>query len=173
MCRVCWENISSGWKCQLDINIGTETVNTVIYSEINPIFFLAPYSILSNKSPFLGASGYDDVTGWELSEGQTSITTSDKDPVLCYKMTGYLWTYFQKSEGDDNNSYPANHDYWRFQPLKSSRCIKASFYIAGNRLNFPTTKGFKIQMSMKLVYQYRVPDTQSPTRHWPFVFAVG
>ena len=36
------------------------------------------------------------------------------------------------------------------QPLKPSRCIKASFYIPENRLNFPTTKGFR----KKLAYQY-------------------
>ena len=40
------------------------------------------------------------------------------------------------------------------QPFKPSRCIKASFYIPENRLNFPTTKGFRAKLSMKLVYQY-------------------
>ena len=38
--------------------------------------------------------------------------------------------------------------------LEPSRCIKASFYIPENRLNFPTTKGFRTRISMKLVYQY-------------------
>ena len=38
------------------------------------------------------------------------------------------------------------------QPFKPSRSIKASFYIPENRLNFSTTKGFR--MTMKLVYQY-------------------
>ena len=40
------------------------------------------------------------------------------------------------------------------QPFKPSRCIKASFYITENRLNFPTTKGFRTKISMKLLYQY-------------------
>ena len=40
------------------------------------------------------------------------------------------------------------------QPFKPSRCMKASFYILENRLNFPTTKGFRINIPMKLVYQY-------------------
>ena len=35
-----------------------------------------------------------------------------------------------------------------------SRCIKASFYTPGNKLNFPTSKGFRTKFSMKLVYQY-------------------
>ena len=36
----------------------------------------------------------------------------------------------------------------------SSRCIKASFNIPENRLNFSTLKGFRMKISMKLVYQY-------------------
>ena len=40
------------------------------------------------------------------------------------------------------------------QPLKASRCIKASFHIPENRLIFPTTKGFRKKISMKLFYQY-------------------
>ena len=39
-------------------------------------------------------------------------------------------------------------------PFKSSRCIKASFYIHDNILNFPTTKAFRMEISMKLIYQY-------------------
>ena len=49
------------------------------------------------------------------------------------------------------------------QPFKSSRCIKASFYIPENRLNFPTTKGFRTKMSMKLVYQYMAIFFAFPT----------
>ena len=30
----------------------------------------------------------------------------------------------------------------------------ASFYIPENRLNFPTTKGFRTKISLKLIYQY-------------------
>ena len=45
---------------------------------------------------------------------------------------------------------------WRAvsQPFQPSRCIKASFYIPENRLNFHTIKGFRTNISMKLVYQY-------------------
>ena len=32
--------------------------------------------------------------------------------------------------------------------------MQASFCIPDNRLNFPTTKGFKLKISMKLDYQY-------------------
>ena len=39
-------------------------------------------------------------------------------------------------------------------PFSPSRCIKASYYIPVNRLNFPTTKGFRMKNYMKLVYQY-------------------
>ena len=39
-------------------------------------------------------------------------------------------------------------------PFKASRCIKASFYVPENRLNFPATKGFRMKISMKLFYQY-------------------
>ena len=42
------------------------------------------------------------------------------------------------------------------QPFKPSRCIKASFYIPENTLNFPTTKGFSTKISMQMVYQYVV-----------------
>ena len=38
-----------------------------------------------------------------------------------------------------------------FKPL---RCIKASFYIPKNRLNLPTTRGFRMKIFMKLVHQY-------------------
>ena len=41
-------------------------------------------------------------------------------------------------------------------PFKPSRCIKASFYIPENGLNFPTTKGFRTKISVKLFYQYVV-----------------
>ena len=41
-----------------------------------------------------------------------------------------------------------------FEPLKPSRCIKASFDTHENSLNFPKTKGFRTKISMKLVYQY-------------------
>ena len=36
------------------------------------------------------------------------------------------------------------------QPFKPSRYIKASFYILKNRFNFPTTRGFRMTISMKL-----------------------
>ena len=39
-------------------------------------------------------------------------------------------------------------------PFKPSRCIKASFYIPENRFNFPTNKGFRMKISMKLAFQY-------------------
>ena len=38
--------------------------------------------------------------------------------------------------------------------FKPSRCIRASFYIPENTLNFLTTRGFRMKISMKLVYQY-------------------
>ena len=48
--------------------------------------------------------------------------------------------------------------------FKPSRCIKASFYIPEIRPNFPTTKGFRREISMKLVYQYMaIFFTFSPT----------
>ena len=40
------------------------------------------------------------------------------------------------------------------QPFKASRCIKASFYISENTLNFPTNTGFRMKISMQLVHQY-------------------
>ena len=42
------------------------------------------------------------------------------------------------------------------QPFKSPRCIKASFYIPENNLNFPKTRGFRTKIPIKLVYQYMV-----------------
>ena len=50
------------------------------------------------------------------------------------------------------------------KPFKPSRCIKASFHIPENRLNFPTTKGFRMNISIKLFYQYMaIFFTFSPT----------
>ena len=40
--------------------------------------------------------------------------------------------------------------------FKPARCIKASFYIPENTLDFPTTRGFRRKITMKLVYQYMV-----------------
>ena len=40
------------------------------------------------------------------------------------------------------------------KPFKPSRCIKGSFYIPENRPNFPITKDFRMNISMKLVNQY-------------------
>ena len=49
-------------------------------------------------------------------------------------------------------------------PFKPSRCIKASFHIPENRLYFTTTKGFRMNISMKQVYQYiAIFFTFSPT----------
>ena len=39
------------------------------------------------------------------------------------------------------------------KPFKPSRCIEASFYISENIFNSPTIKGFRMNISMKLVYQ--------------------
>ena len=38
--------------------------------------------------------------------------------------------------------------------VKSSRCIKASFYNFENRLNFSTTDSFSWKITMDLFYQY-------------------
>ena len=40
------------------------------------------------------------------------------------------------------------------KPFKPSRYIKGSFYIHENRLDFPRTKGFRLKISINLVYQY-------------------
>ena len=46
-------------------------------------------------------------------------------------------------DGDDNG---------KFRPER----VKASFYIPENRLNCPTTKGFRMKIAMKLAHQYMV-----------------
>ena len=48
-------------------------------------------------------------------------------------------------------------------PFKSSRCIKASFYILEIRLDFPTTRGFMMKISLKLFYKYMEIFFCSPT----------
>ena len=51
-----------------------------------------------------------------------------------------------------------------FEPFKPSRCIKALFYIPEYRFNFPTTKGFRMNIPMKLAHQYMaITFTFSPT----------
>ena len=53
------------------------------------------------------------------------------------------------------NPCPATPVSIRFQAdFKPSRCIKASFYIPENRLNFLTTNVFRTKISMKLTSQY-------------------
>ena len=42
------------------------------------------------------------------------------------------------------------------KPFKPPRCIKASYYITENRFNFPTTKGYRMNIYIKLIYQYMV-----------------
>ena len=50
------------------------------------------------------------------------------------------------------------------RPFEPSRGIKASLYILENRLNFPITKGFRINVSIKLFCQYMaILFTFSPT----------
>ena len=41
-----------------------------------------------------------------------------------------------------------------YKPFKPYRCVKASFYITENRLDFPTTKGFRTKIPTKFVYQF-------------------
>ena len=60
---------------------------------------------------------------------------------------------------DSNSRLVVNKDdngKFRLEMVKPSRCITVSFYIPENRLNFPTTKGFRTKISMKLVHQYMV-----------------
>ena len=47
--------------------------------------------------------------------------------------------------------YEADPPMARWSVFKPLRCIKASFYIPVNKLNFPTTKRFRIKISMELV----------------------
>ena len=49
------------------------------------------------------------------------------------------------------------------QPFKPSRCINASVYIFEKILDFPTTKGFRRGISMKLFYQFMAIVNLSPT----------
>ena len=63
-------------------------------------------------------------------------------------------------ENCDSNSRlvvdDADYGKFRIERDKPPRCIEASFYIPDNILNFPTTKGFRMNISMKPVYQYVV-----------------
>ena len=44
------------------------------------------------------------------------------------------------------------------------RCIKVAFYIPENTIDFPTTKGFRREITMKLFLQYiAIVFTFSPT----------
>ena len=43
-----------------------------------------------------------------------------------------------------------------FNPLSPHDALKHHFTSQKNRLNFHTTKGFRMKISMKLVYQYMV-----------------
>ena len=74
-------------------------------------------------------------------------------------------TYYQlrRSLTYAHSRLPKEHDTCRrsqlvqvFAPFKPSRCIKATFYIPEIILNFPTTKGFRTKISIKLIYQYMV-----------------
>ena len=50
--------------------------------------------------------------------------------------------------------------------FKPSRCIKASFYIPENRLNFPTTRAFSMKIPMQVVYMQVVKPHQVIFRHY-------
>ena len=60
--------------------------------------------------------------------------------------TNYEWSEWVKRKVEFRPSEA------KFNLFKPSRCIKASFYIPENRLNFPTTKGFRMKIFMQLVY---------------------
>ena len=57
----------------------------------------------------------------------------------------------------------SGNDDLLLKPFKPSRCTKASFHLPKNRLNFPTTKGFRTKISMKLVYQFMAIFFYFPT----------
>ena len=77
-----------------------------------------------------------------------------------------LVPFLQQNDNDRPISY--------MKPFKPSRCIKASFYIAENRLNFPTTGRFRMKISLKLVYQYMVIFFNfSPTLNRLYLVQVG
>ena len=66
----------------------------------------------------------------------------------------YKYFYYYSAGMDYRRQILTTKVYPHAVRVKPSRCIKASFYIPENRLNFPTTGGFKMKISMKLVYQY-------------------
>ena len=62
---------------------------------------------------------------------------------------------FTKAQGPPPAIFQANQPMMAYlKPFKTSRCIKASFHISENTIYSPTTKGFRREISMKLVYQY-------------------
>ena len=63
----------------------------------------------------------------------------DKGACLFQGPANSLWKMFSYS----------NNSIW-----KPSRCIKESFYIPEIIHNFPTNRGFRIKISLKLVWQY-------------------
>ena len=62
------------------------------------------------------------------------------------------WSKFQVP---GTSSSEISKEVKKYNPLCPHDAL-ASFYIPENRLNFPTTKGFRTKISMKLVYQYVV-----------------
>ena len=71
----------------------------------------------------------------------------------CCSVTGWC-TYGLLNRWLNGLYYDGWISVWnsQFKPFKPSRCIKASFYIPENRPYFSTTGGFRIKISMKLVY---------------------
>ena len=51
------------------------------------------------------------------------------------------------------NKQKMTPEKYTIQTFKSSRCIKASFYIPENKPIYHTTKGFRMKISMKLFFQ--------------------
>ena len=66
-----------------------------------------------------------------------SLKSFDKNPIIGLQSVAILWWLWRKWRR--NKAVPNNPE-----PFTPSRCIKASFYILENRLNFPTTRGFRM-----------------------------
>ena len=84
---------------------------------------------------------------------------SDSFEYLFYGSTANRNIFFSYSVGvSESDVYRRQIPTTKVNPravrFKPSPYIKASFYIPENRLHFPTTKGFRTKISMKLVYQY-------------------
>ena len=96
----------------------------------------------------------DTLPGGGGSELSAVFVTCDNACTNIHNNRSGSFTWCSGTIGGGERCQIHKHLNHMFMPFKPSRCIKASFHIPENRLNCPTTRDFRMNIPMKLVYQH-------------------